>query len=70
MLESAQSLVDEHAALEEQLADPEVVGDPERLREVNTRYGRLAPVVAAHAEWVGAGEDLSLIHISEPTRRS
>ena len=59
MLESAQSLVDEHAALEEQLADPEVVGDPERLREVNTRYGRLAPVVAAHAEWVGAGEDLA-----------
>ena len=59
MLESAQSLVDEHAALEAQLADPAVVGDPERLREVNTRYGRLAPVVAAHAEWVGAGEDLA-----------
>ncbi|WP_201467437.1 peptide chain release factor 1 [Janibacter melonis] len=55
---SGQSLVDEHAALEAQLGDPEVVGDPERLREINSRYARLGPVVAAHAEWVGAREDL------------
>lgn len=58
MLESAQTLIDEHAALEAQLADPAVVGDPDRLREVNSRYAQLGPVVAAHAEWVAAGEDL------------
>ena len=56
----------EHAALEAQLADPAVVGDPERLREVNTRYGRLAPVVAAHAEWVGAGRTSPLPVSSRP----
>ncbi|GAA3611443.1 peptide chain release factor 1 [Marihabitans asiaticum] len=58
MLDSARSLVDEHAALEAQLADPAVVGDPDRLREVNTRYAALGPVVAAHTEWRAATDDL------------
>ena len=57
MLESAQALLAEHAALEAQLADPEVVGDQARFRDVSRRYAALGPVVA-----------LSLIHISEPTR--
>ena len=58
MLESAEALVAEHAALERQLADPVVVSDPDRLREVNTRYAALGPVVAAHRAWVAAREDL------------
>src|SRR5699024_6122318 len=28
--------------------DPAVIGDPDRLREVNTRYARLTPIVTAH----------------------
>jgi peptide chain release factor 1 len=58
MLESAAVLVDEHAALERRLADPEVASDPDRLREVSKRYAALAPVVAAHRAWTAAREDL------------
>ncbi len=58
MLDSAQSLVDEHAALEAQLADPAVVGDPDRLRQVNKRYAELTPVVMAHRAWTSATDDL------------
>jgi peptide chain release factor 1 len=58
MFESAQTLVDEHAALEAQMADPAVAGDPDRLREVNKRYAALAPVVQAFRAWRQATDDL------------
>ncbi|NHA68654.1 peptide chain release factor 1 [Phycicoccus flavus] len=58
MLESAQALVDEHAALEREMADPAVASDPDRLREVNKRYAALGPVVAAHRAWTAATDDL------------
>ena len=35
MLESVEALLAEHAELEASLADPAVIGDPDRLREVN-----------------------------------
>lgn len=59
MFESALALVDEHAALERQLADPEVASDPARLREVGKRYAALGPTVAAYRAWVVATGDLS-----------
>lgn len=58
MLESAQAIVDEHAALEREMADPAVASDPDRSREVAKRYAALGPTVAAHAAWVRAGDDL------------
>lgn len=58
MFESAQTLVDEHAALEAQMADPAVAGDPDRLREVSKRYAALAPVVQAFRAWRQATDDL------------
>ena len=58
MLESAQALLAEHAALEAQLADPEGVGDQARFRDVSRRYAALGPVVAAYQAWHVAGEDL------------
>lgn len=60
MFESAAALVAEHAALEGRLADPAVLGDPERLRETNARYAVLSPVVAAYRSWVAAAEDLAV----------
>ncbi|HIZ97518.1 MAG TPA: peptide chain release factor 1 [Candidatus Janibacter merdipullorum] len=48
MLESVDALLTEHAELEAALADPAVIGDPDRLREVNRRYAALTPVVTAH----------------------
>jgi peptide chain release factor 1 len=58
MLESAEALVAEHAALEREMADPAVASDPDRLREANKRYAALGPVVTAHRAWVAAREDL------------
>ncbi len=59
MLESARALVEEHAALERQLGDPEVASDPDRLREVTKRYAALGPTVAAYRAWRVAVDDLA-----------
>ncbi|MDE9365927.1 peptide chain release factor 1 [Luteipulveratus sp. YIM 133132] len=58
MLESAQAIVDEHADLERQLADPAVHADPGALRRLNKRYAAIAPTVAAFHAWSGARDDL------------
>ena len=58
MLESAESLLLEHADLEAQLADPEVVADQTRYREVGRRYAALTPTVHAYQAWRTAGDDL------------
>ena len=62
MLESAEALVAEHAALERQMAEPEVASDPDRAREVAKRYAALGPTVAAHHAWLRAVEDLGAAH--------
>ena len=58
MLESVESLLAEHAQLETSLADPAVIGDPDRLRQVNRRYAELTPVVTAQRELDEASGDL------------
>jgi peptide chain release factor 1 len=59
MLESAAALVQEHADLEKQLADPAVFGDQDRVRRLNKRYAALAPTVAAYHAWHAAQDDLA-----------
>ena len=59
MLESAAALVQEHADLERQLADPEVFADQDRVRKLNKRYAALAPTVAAYHAWHAAQDDLA-----------
>ena len=58
MLDSAQTLVDEHAALERAMGDPAIASDPERSREMGKRYAALGPTVAAHHAWVAARDDV------------
>lgn len=58
MFESARSLVQEHASLEAQLADPEVLCDQGRVRTINKRYAALSPIVAAYAEVERVSGDL------------
>jgi peptide chain release factor 1 len=58
VLESAQAIVAEHAALEREMADPVVASDPDRSREVAKRYAALGPTVAAHQAWIRAREDV------------
>ncbi|MEO8850134.1 MAG: peptide chain release factor 1 [Allobranchiibius sp.] len=58
MLESAEAIAQEYAALEARLADPAVHGDPTLMRRLNKRYAALAPTVAAYRAWLAAGDDL------------
>jgi len=59
MLESAQALVDEYAALEHRLAQPEIHSDQGTVRTLNKRYAALAPTVAAYHAVVTARDDLA-----------
>jgi peptide chain release factor 1 len=59
MLESAAALVQEHADLEKQLADPAVHADQDVVRKLNKRYAALAPTVAAYHAWHAAKGDLA-----------
>ena len=55
---SALPLLDEHAQIEQQLADPAVHADPGALKRLNKRYAALAPTVAAYRAWERASDDL------------
>jgi peptide chain release factor 1 len=59
MLESAAALVQEHADLEQQLADPAVFGDQDLVRRLNKRYAALGPTVAAYHAWHAATDDVA-----------
>jgi peptide chain release factor 1 len=48
MIERLAQVNDEFDALERQLADPEVLADPTRLRDVSRRYNQLQPVVETY----------------------
>ncbi len=58
MFEGVQSLVDEHAALEQQLADPDLFSDQARSRRLNRRYAALTAVVKTYHEWQSTVDDL------------
>ena len=51
MFESVQPLLDEHAQLQEELADPALHADAARAKKVNRRYAELSRIVAANAAW-------------------
>jgi len=54
-----QGLLEEHDALQEQLADPELHSDPARSKKVNRRYAELSRIVAAYHEWQKLTDDLA-----------
>ena len=58
MFEVVSQLVDEHAELETQLADPSVHSDQSLARRLNQRYAELNSILRAHAEWTRLGDDL------------
>ncbi|MGO2658810.1 peptide chain release factor 1 [Mycetocola reblochoni] len=58
MFESVSVLIDEHAQLQELLADPAVHQDAARARKVNRRYAELSRIVAAYQRWSGLTDDL------------
>ncbi|MFP5070712.1 peptide chain release factor 1 [Pseudonocardia nantongensis] len=54
---SVEGLLDEHAELEQRLADPEVLADQAAARRLGRRYSELSPVVACANELAQARED-------------
>ncbi|GAB2991222.1 peptide chain release factor 1 [Amycolatopsis acidiphila] len=56
---SLRGLLDEHAELEKQLADPAVHADQTRARKLGRRYAELSPVVRAIGELDSARGDLA-----------
>jgi peptide chain release factor 1 len=62
MFEAVESLVDEHASLERELAQPDVFSDPDRSRKLNQRYAAVSAVVRAYREWQVAVDDAEAAH--------
>ncbi|GAA3798185.1 peptide chain release factor 1 [Cellulomonas soli] len=54
---AARPLLDEHAQIEVQLADPGVHADADRARRLGRRYAELGQVVAAYRAWHAAQDD-------------
>jgi peptide chain release factor 1 len=58
VLERLEGLEREYEAVLIQLADPDVVGDPRKLRDVSRRHRDLEPVIEAYREYRSASDDL------------
>jgi len=58
MIERLRQVDEEYEILEHQLADPEVLADPSKLRVLSKRYNDLGPVVAAYRRFRGLGDDV------------
>ncbi len=59
MFEAVESLVAEHASLEQRLADPAVHADQAEAKRLGQRYAELTAVVRAYREWQQATDDVS-----------
>ena len=58
MFEAVEGLVDEHAALEQQLGAPETHADQRLAKKLNQRYAALSRTVAAYRQWQQLLEDV------------
>ena len=58
MFEAVAQLAQEHAELEQRLADPAVHADPSLARRLSQRYAELSAILRAHSEWETLGDDL------------
>jgi peptide chain release factor 1 len=59
VFEAVESLVAEHALLEQRLADPAVHADQAEAKRLGQRYSELTAVVRAYREWQQATDDLA-----------
>ena len=69
MFEAVESLVEEHAALEQRMADPAVHADPAQAKKVGQRYAELTAVLRTYREWQQVGDDLEAARELELARR-
>ena len=59
MFEAVESLVAEHAALEQRMSDPALHADPAAAKRVGRRYNELTGIVATYRDWQTTGDDLA-----------
>ena len=59
MFETVETLVAEHADLEQQMADPAVHADPATAKRLGQRYAEVSAIVKTYHEWQQTGADLS-----------
>jgi peptide chain release factor 1 len=58
MFEAVNALVEEHAQLEQRLAEPDVFSDPGLSRRLHQRYAALTAVVRTYSEWQATTGDI------------
>ncbi|MGZ4626158.1 MAG: PCRF domain-containing protein, partial [Kineosporiaceae bacterium] len=58
MFEAVDSLVIEHAELEQRLADPSVHSDQHLAKTLNQRYAELSAIIRAYDDWRRLGDDI------------
>jgi len=59
VFDNVQSLLDEYAELERELADPAVHTDAAKARNLGRRYAALGPIVNTYRQWLSLGGDIS-----------
>ncbi|WP_341231813.1 PCRF domain-containing protein, partial [Nocardioides salarius] len=57
MFEAVESMLAEHAELEQRLAEPETHADARLAKRLNRRYSELSAVIRTWREWQRLGED-------------
>ena len=58
MFEAVETLVAEHAALEQKMADPAVHVEPARAKKLGQRYAEVSAIVKTYREWQQVRDDL------------
>ncbi|TXL61278.1 peptide chain release factor 1 [Aeromicrobium terrae] len=58
MFEAVETLIEEHAALEQRMADPALHADAAQAKKVGRRYAELTAVIRTYREWQQAQDDL------------
>src|SRR5690349_2327982 len=58
MFEAVETLVSEHAELEERMADPSVHSDPKLAKKLGQRYAELTAIVKTYRDYQQTTDDL------------
>ncbi|TPF78799.1 peptide chain release factor 1 [Bifidobacterium sp. UTCIF-3] len=55
---AAATALEEYRSIEEQMADPEIVSNPDKLRKLGRRHAELGAIVSAYTSWLQTKNDL------------
>ncbi|KAA8824981.1 peptide chain release factor 1 [Bifidobacterium reuteri] len=55
---AAATALEEYRSIEQQMADPEIVSNPDKLRKLGRRHAELGAIVSAYTSWLRIKDDL------------